>query len=131
MAEAKTALSMVRDAWDTAAQLGTLKGLLFILALAAFLDVAAQYLGLGNLISLDWKTPLPGPGVLLLALAAFVSTPLLIASFIQGVLEYLVGFRLQRILRNQRGVVKFGDDDMLPSRLRDIALFEKDSQLTE
>ena len=129
MAEAKTAMGVVRDAWDTAAQLGTLKGLLFVLSLVAFIDVAAVHLSLGNLMALDWKTPLPGPGPLLLALAAFISGPLLVAPFIQGTLGFFFGARIEAFFSRRAEPVQRNDDCMLPSRLRQVALFEKDAQL--
>lgn len=129
MAEAKSPIGLVRGAWETVAHLGTLKGLLFLLSLAAFLDVAGVRLGLGNLAALQWKTPLPGPGTMLLALSVFIALPLLVAPLVQGLLEYVIGFRLQRFLGSHAGSVKPREDDMLASQLRDLALFERDAQL--
>ncbi|MDF4024675.1 hypothetical protein P3W24_06850 [Luteibacter sp. PPL201] len=129
MAEAKSAIGLVRDVWETVAHLGTLKGLLFLLSLAAFLDVAGVRVGLGNLMALQWKTPLPGPGTMLLALSVFIAFPLLIAPLVQGLLGYVIGFRLQRFFSDHVGQVKPRDDDMLASQLADLALFEKNSEL--
>lgn len=128
MAEPKSAVGMVRDIWDAAAQLGSLKGLLFVCSLAVFMDFGLARLGMGNLMAIDWHTPPPGPGPLLWGLAAFIAMPLLVATFVQGLLGVTVGHALWRWW-NREDTNLPRDDELRPDQLMEIALFENDSQL--
>jgi hypothetical protein len=117
----------VRDIWEAAAQLGTLKGLLFVCSLAVFIDVGLVHLRMGNLMSIDWHTP-PGPGPLLWGLATFIAMPLLVATVLQGLLGVTVGHMLWRWFHGE-DMDPPRDDELLAHQLMELALFEKDTQL--
>jgi hypothetical protein len=128
LAELKSAVGMVRDIWDAAATLGSLKGLLFDCSLGAFIDAGLAHLRMGNLMSIDWHTPPLGPDPLLWGLAAFIAMPLLVAPFIQGFLGVTFGHQLWRLWHWQDiDSPRYGE--LIPDQLMELALFENDTQL--